>query len=90
MEQLDHSDRRPGMDVRQLIDEARRELDAGHSKQAARLLTDAAYHTHDPALEEEIRALALQGRDTAGFFGKSRWDEIIRVAELRGAAAKAA
>ena len=29
------------MDVAALIDEAERELDAGHDKQAARLLTDA-------------------------------------------------
>jgi hypothetical protein len=73
------------MDVTATIEEARRELAAGHDKQAARLLTDAAYATHDPDLERRIRELALQGRESAGRFGKSRWDEIIRIAEVRGA-----
>lgn len=73
------------MDVSATIEEARRELAAGHDKQAARLLTDAAYATHDPEVERQIRELAVQGRDQAGRFGKGRWDEIIRVAELRGA-----
>jgi hypothetical protein len=70
--------------MNQAIEEARRELAAGHDKQAARLLTDAAYDTHDPELEHEILELARQGREKAGRFGKSRWDEIIRIAELRG------
>jgi hypothetical protein len=73
------------MTVDQAIQEARRELSAGHDKQAARLLTDAAYDTHDPELERQIRELATEGREKAGRFGKSRWDEIIRIAELRGA-----
>jgi hypothetical protein len=73
------------MTVVEEIAEARHRLEAGDNKQAARLLTDAAYHTHDSALEEEIRELALQGREDAGRFGKSRWDEIIRITELRGA-----
>lgn len=73
------------MDVTATIEEARRELAAGHDKQAARLLTDAAYATHDPEVERQIRELAVQGRDQAGRFGKGRWDEIIRIAELRGA-----
>ena len=73
------------MDVAQTIEEARRELEAGHDKQAARLLTDAAYETHDPELERKIRELALQGREKAGRFGKGRWDEVIRIAELRAA-----
>ncbi len=72
------------MDVAQSIAEARRELAAGHDKEAARLLTDAAYRTHDPDAERQIRDLAEQGRERAGRFGKGRWDEIIRVAELRG------
>ena len=74
------------MDVTATIHEAREQLAAGKEKQAARLLTDAAYATHDPDLERQIRELALRGRDTAGRFGKSRWDEIIRVADLRGTA----
>lgn len=73
------------MTVDQAIQEARRELAAGHDKQAARLLTDAAYDTHDAELERQIRELAEEGREKAGRFGKSRWDEIIRIAELRGA-----
>jgi hypothetical protein len=72
------------MDVTATIEEARRELAAGHEKQAARLLTDAAYETHDPGVEHTIRELALQGREKAGRFSKGRWDEIIRIADLRG------
>jgi hypothetical protein len=71
------------MDVVATIEEARRELEAGHEKQAARLLTDAAYATHDAGLEEQIRLLAAKGREGAGMFGKGRWDEIIRVADVR-------
>jgi hypothetical protein len=73
------------VEVVQTIEEARRQLDAGHEKEAARLLTDAAYATHDAELERRIRELALQGRENAGRFGKSRWDEILRIAEIRGA-----
>jgi hypothetical protein len=72
------------MDVVATIEEARRELQAGRDKQAARLLTDAAYATHDPELESKIRDLAMQGRDDAGRFGKGRWEEIIRIADIRG------
>jgi hypothetical protein len=72
------------MEVMDTIEQARRELDAGHGKAAARLLTDAAYRTHDPELERQIRALAFEGRAGAGLLGKGRWEEIIRVAELRG------
>lgn len=73
------------MEVKEIIEQARRELDAGHGKTAARLLTEAAYGTHDAAFESEIRSLALEGRQSAGLFGKSRWDEIIRIADLRSA-----
>lgn len=73
------------MTVVETIEEARRELAAGHNRQAARLLTDAAYHTEDPSLEATIRQLAMEGRSDAGRLGKGRWDEIIRIAELRGA-----
>ena len=73
------------MDVTQTIEEARREFAAGHEKEAARMLTDAAYATHDPELERKIRELAEEGREHAGRFGKGRWEEIIRVAELRAA-----
>jgi hypothetical protein len=70
-------------DVADAIEAARQELAAGREKQAARLLTDAAYGTHDPGLEQRIRELALQGRERAGRFGKGRWDEILRIADLR-------
>lgn len=73
------------MNVPEAIDEARRELAAGHDKEAARLLTDAVYATHDPSLEADIRKLAEEGREHAGRFGKGRWEEIIRIAELRAA-----
>ena len=70
-------------DVASTIEAARQELVAGRDKEAARLLTDAAYATHDPGLEQRIRELALQGREAAGRFGKGRWDEIVRIADLR-------
>lgn len=75
-------------DIAATIERARGELAAGHDKEAARLLTDAAYHTHDPDIERQVRQLALEGRAHAGRFGKSRWDEIIRIAELRGGRAQ--
>jgi hypothetical protein len=73
------------MDVSQTIEEARRLLAEGDEKQAGRLLTDAAYATHDAELERQIHELALEGREQAGLLGKGRWDEIVRITELRGA-----
>jgi hypothetical protein len=75
------------MDVAKAIEEAKQLLADGKDKKAAQLLTDAAYRTHDTELERQIRELAIQGREKAGFFGKGRWDEIIRVADLRSQAA---
>lgn len=75
--------------VRALVENARQELAAGNDKQAARLLTDAAYHTHDPEIERQVRDLAGQGLERAGRFGKGRWEEIIRIADLHGASKKA-
>jgi hypothetical protein len=75
------------MDPDKAIEEATRLLAEGKDKKAAQLLTDAAYRTHDPELERKIHELAVQGRDRAGFFSKGRWNEIIRVAELRSQAA---
>jgi hypothetical protein len=69
--------------VHGLVTEARDRLAAGDDKEAARLLTDAAYHTHDPEVEQQVRVLAAQGLERAGRFGKSRWKEIIRIADLR-------
>jgi hypothetical protein len=76
-------------DVQALVAQARNELAAGKDKQAARLLTDAAYHTHDPEIEREVRELAAQGLERAGRFGKGRWEEIVRIADLHAAKAKA-
>jgi len=69
-------------DVQGLVGQARDHLAAGDDKQAARILTDAAYHTHDPQLEQQVRELAAQGLERAGRFGKGRWEEIIRIADL--------
>jgi hypothetical protein len=69
-----------------LVAEARRQLEAGRDKDAARLLTDAAYHTHDPEIEEQVRRLATRGLERAGLFGKGRWEEIIRIADLHAGA----
>jgi hypothetical protein len=69
--------------VETLVTGARDRLAAGDDKEAARLLTDAAYHTHDPEIERQVRELAAQGLERAGRFGKGRWTEIIRIADLR-------
>jgi hypothetical protein len=71
------------LNVQGLVTEARDHLAAGDHKEAARLLTDAAYHTHDPEIEQHVRDLAAQELERAGRFGKGRWREIIRIAELR-------
>ena len=68
--------------VQDLVAKARDQLSAGDDKEAARLLTDAAYHTHDAEIERQVRELAAQGLDRAGVFGKGRWKEIIRIADL--------
>jgi hypothetical protein len=72
-------------DVQALLAQARDHLAARDDKQAARLLTDAAYHTHDPEIEQQVRELAKQGLERAGRFSKGRWAEIIRITELRAA-----
>ncbi len=72
---LDH------IDVHAAVAKARDELAAGDDKEAARLLTDAAYHTRDPEIERQVRQLASQGLEHAGRFGKGRWKEIIRVVD---------
>ena len=69
-------------DVQVLVTQARDRLAAGKDKDAARLLTDAAYHTHDPEIERQVRELAAQGMENAGRFSKGRWEEIIRIADL--------
>jgi hypothetical protein len=69
-------------DVEGLVSKARAHLAAGDDKEAARILTDAAYHTHNPELEQQVRELAAEGLGRAGRFGKGRWQEIIRIADL--------
>jgi hypothetical protein len=71
------------MDPAIMIAEARQKLREGHSKDAAYLLTEAIYDTHDPQLIGEIRELANEGRAGAGRFGRGRWDEILRLVEVR-------
>ena len=75
-------------DVQGLVTKARETLAAGNDKEAARLLTDAAYHTHDPQIETQVRALAALGLERAGRLGKGRWKEIIRIADLRAQRSK--
>ena len=74
--------------VQALLKQARDQLRAGDDKKALRLLTDAAYHTRDPEIERQVRELAAQGLERAGRFGKGRWEEIIRIADLRASAAR--
>jgi hypothetical protein len=69
--------------VERVMSEARQELARGKKTAAARLLTDAAYRTHDPETAAAILKLAEEGRSQAGRFGRGRWDEIIRVARGR-------
>ena len=75
--------------VEGLVTRARGHLEAGDDKEAARLLTDAAYHTHDPGVEEQVRELAAKGLERSGRFGRGRWHEIIRIADLRANAREA-
>jgi hypothetical protein len=65
------------------IEDARRLLGEGKNRRAADLLTLAASQCQDSTKAAMIRALALQGQENAGRFGKHRWDEAIRVASLR-------
>jgi len=76
--------------VEQVITEAEQELAKGKKTSAARLLTDAAYRTRDPEEAAKVLKLAEEGRSQAGFFGKGRWNEIIRVASERANGSQAA
>jgi hypothetical protein len=79
---MDREDMVDHPNAQALVEQAQAELAAGNEKQAARLLTDAAYHTHDAEIERQVRDLAVQGLEQAGRFGKGRWEEIIRIADL--------
>ncbi len=69
--------------VTEALEEARRLLGTGDDRRAAQVLATAALECHEPAKAAQIHALALQGRDRAGRFGRRRWEEAIRVSEAR-------
>jgi hypothetical protein len=69
--------------VSETIEAAREAMGAGREKRAADLLTIAASECHDAEKAAIIRGLAMQGRDRSGRFGRRRWDEAIRISELR-------
>jgi len=69
--------------VSETIEEARRLLGEGSDKQAADLLTWAARECSDERQAAKVRALAVQGRERSGRFGKRRWDEAIRLSDER-------
>jgi hypothetical protein len=71
--------------VTEALEEARRLIGMGDDKRAAQLLHTAALECHDPAKAAQIHALAVQGRERAGRFGRKRWDEPIRITEARQA-----
>jgi hypothetical protein len=67
--------------VSETIEEARRLLGEGNEKRAADLLISAAGECHDERRMAMIRALAIQGRERAGRFGKRRWEEAIKLVD---------
>ncbi len=71
------------MDVASMIERGRTLLDQGDLKKAATELTDAAIATRDVSQAREIRQLADRGLELSGRFGKARWKEVGRLAELR-------
>jgi hypothetical protein len=70
------------MSVASKIERGRELLDQGDEKAASRELTDAAVECWDPEQAMEIRRLADRGMEMAGRFGKSRWKEVARIADL--------
>jgi hypothetical protein len=71
------------MDVASMIERGRTLLDQGELKKAATELTDAAIATRDVSQAREIRQLADRGMELSGRFGKARWKEVARLADLR-------
>ena len=71
------------MDVASMIERGRTLLDQGDLKKAATELTDAAIATRDVSQAREIRQLADRGLELSGRFGKGRWKEVARLADLR-------
>jgi hypothetical protein len=76
------------MDVEERIRQARNLLDAGNEKAASRELTDAVVACDDGGQAMEIRRLADRGLEMAGRFGKARWREIARLADIHAAKAR--
>jgi hypothetical protein len=70
------------MTVEERIQHARELLDGGDEKGAARELTDAAVECREAGHAHEIRRLADRGLAIAGRFGKGRWKEVARLADL--------
>jgi hypothetical protein len=70
------------MSVATRIERGKSLLDQGDEKNAARELTDAAVECWDPEQAMEIKKLADRGMEMAGRFGKSRWKEVARIADL--------
>jgi hypothetical protein len=73
--------------VSETIEEARRLLGEGNEKRAADLLISAAGDCRDERMMAMIRALAIQGRERAGRFGKRRWEEALRLADQQPSSA---
>jgi len=71
------------MDTAQMIERGRTLIDQGDLKKAATELTDAAIRTRDVEEAREIRQLADRGLELSGRFGKGRWKEVQRLADLR-------
>jgi hypothetical protein len=71
------------MDVTSMIERGRTLIDQGDLKKAATELTDAAIATRDISQAREIRQLADRGMELSGRFGKARWKEVARLADLR-------
>jgi hypothetical protein len=68
-------------DAQAIVAKARDELAAGHDKQAAEVLTHAAYHTRDAEIERQVREVAAEGLARTGRLGRGRWKEIIRTVD---------
>ena len=58
------------------IEKARTLLAEGRNKHASRALTDAAVACRDEETAREIKAIAEEGIQGAGFLGKSQWKEV--------------
>ncbi len=71
------------LDVQEAIAHARELVDAGDHKVAAQYLSEALEACTKESEVAEVRAVAEQGLASAGWFGKRRWQEILRTADAR-------